>query len=155
MSTGKSSPDTKAAFTVAPEVVYSLMVPLPSVASPELVTNNLSPDTAMPCGLSNPETSAFTVAPDVVYLPIVPTPPKRFVTYKNSPDTAMRTGEFSPEISAGFTMAPEVVYLPIVFREEVSVTNKSCPDTAMPLGWNCASPEMRGRCRTAPSVEYS
>ena len=68
MSNGEFNPEISEAFTVAPEVVYSPIVPLPSFA-----TNRFDPDTAMPIGSFNPEISeAFTVAPEVVYSPIVP-----------------------------------------------------------------------------------
>jgi hypothetical protein len=42
-------------------------------------------------------------------------------------------GTSNPEISEAFTVAPEVVYSPIVllFRFE---TNRSDPDTAIPIG---------------------
>ena len=68
MPQGSFNPETREAFTVAPDVVYSPIVPLP-----KFVTNRFDPDTAMPIGQFNPETrEAFTVAPDVVYSPIVP-----------------------------------------------------------------------------------
>ena len=61
------NPEISEAFTVAPEVVYSPIVPL------SFVTNRFPPDTAMPSGYAKPEISeAFTVAPEVVYSPIVP-----------------------------------------------------------------------------------
>ena len=61
------------ALTVAPEVVYSPIVPLP-----RFVTKMSDPDTAMPMGPSSPEMSeALTVAPEVVYSPIVPVPQVR------------------------------------------------------------------------------
>ena len=70
MPVGLFNPETRAAFTVAPEVVYSPIVP-----APEFATNRSEPDTAMPAGSLNPEISAaFTVAPEVVYSPIVPSP---------------------------------------------------------------------------------
>ena len=65
---GKFNPEIKAGLTVAPEVVYSPIVPLP-----EFATNSLPPDKAMPAGPFNPEIKAgLTVAPEVVYSPIVP-----------------------------------------------------------------------------------
>src|SRR5207302_2558988 len=73
IATGPFNPETRAAFTVAPEVVYSPIVPLADPKVPKLVTNKFPPDTAMPLGKFNPETSAgLTVAPEVVYSPIVP-----------------------------------------------------------------------------------
>jgi len=96
------------AFTVAPEVVYSPIVPLAV-----FVTNRFDPDTAMPNGSSNPVISeAFSVAPEVVYSPIVPL--AVFVTNRFDPDTAKKAGLLNPEISAAFIVAPEVVYSPIV-----------------------------------------
>ena len=61
-----------AGFTVAPEVVYSPILPV-SLVRFKLVTNKFPPETAMPCGRLSPEISAgSTVAPEVVYSPIVP-----------------------------------------------------------------------------------
>ena len=59
ISTGPSNPEISEAFTVAPEVVYSPIVPVPLFA-----TNRSDPETTIPCGKLNPEISeAFTVAP--------------------------------------------------------------------------------------------
>jgi hypothetical protein len=67
MASGPDNPEISAAFTVAPEVMYSPIVPALA-----FVTNRSEPDTAMPSGNNNPEISAaFTVAPEVVYLPTV------------------------------------------------------------------------------------
>src|SRR5437588_126885 len=65
---GPLSPDTRLGFTVAPEVVYSLIRLLPSST-----TNSLSPETAMPVATvpANGIRARFTVAPEVVYLPIL------------------------------------------------------------------------------------
>ena len=106
MPSGLPNPETRAAFTVAPDVVYSPIVPF------WLVTNRSDPDTAMPHGTSNPEIrAAFTVAPDAVYSPIVPL---KFATNRSDPDTAMPYGPSNPETRAEFTAAPEVVNSPIV-----------------------------------------
>src|SRR5205823_4388535 len=106
---GKVSPETSVGFTVAPEVVYSPIVPLAG-SVPPFTTNNLSPETTMPPGKLSPETSAgFTSAPEVVYSLIVPA--RRFATNSLSPEIAMPCGKVSPETSAGFISAPEVVYL--------------------------------------------
>ena len=64
MPAGSFSPEISAAFTVAPEVVYSPIVPAISFA-----TNRSEPDSAMSLGTAaeSPETSeAFTVDPEVV-----------------------------------------------------------------------------------------
>jgi hypothetical protein len=67
MPSGVFNPETREAFTTAPDVVYSPIVPAPA-----FVTNRFDPDAAMPIGELNPETrEAFTTAPDVVYSPIV------------------------------------------------------------------------------------
>ena len=50
MSYGPFSPDTREAFTVSPEVVYSPIVPVWG-----FVTNRFDPHTAMPLGSANPE----------------------------------------------------------------------------------------------------
>ena len=64
--TGLVNPETREALTVAPDVVYSPIVPLPSSA-----TNRSDPNTARKRELANPEMrEAFTVAPDVLYSPI-------------------------------------------------------------------------------------
>jgi hypothetical protein len=53
-------------------------------------------------GILSPEISAeSTVAPEIVNSPIVPA--LWFTTNRLPPDSAMPTGKFSPEISAGFT----------------------------------------------------
>ena len=68
MPKGPFNPVMSEAFTVAPEVVYSPIVP-----SPKFVTKRFDPDMAMSPGRFNPEMSeAFTVAPEVVYSPTVP-----------------------------------------------------------------------------------
>ena len=46
---GVLNPEISEAFTVAPEVVYSPIVPLP-----EFATNRSDPETAMPSGKLNP-----------------------------------------------------------------------------------------------------
>ena len=108
MPAGSFNPEISAAFTVAPAVVYSPIVPAPA-----FVTNRSEPTTAMPKGTFNPEIrAAFTVAPAVVYSPIVPAP--AFVTNRSEPTTATPKGSLNPEISAAFTVAPAVVYSPIV-----------------------------------------
>ena len=67
MPWGSLSPEMSEALTVAPEVVYSPIVP-----APKFVTKMSDPDTAMPSGSLSPEMSeALTVAPEVVYSPIV------------------------------------------------------------------------------------
>ena len=53
MPVGLLNPEINAGFTVAPEVVYSPIVPVFW-----FVTNRLEPDSAMPQGLINPEISA-------------------------------------------------------------------------------------------------
>jgi hypothetical protein len=50
MPAGMLNPEIRAGFTVAPEVVYSPIVPLP-----EFATNRSEPNTTMPAGLLNPE----------------------------------------------------------------------------------------------------
>src|SRR5439155_73633 len=71
---GKVSPETSVGFTVAPEVVYSPIVPLAG-SVPPFTTNNLSPEITMPPGKVSPETSAgFISAPEVVYLAMLPAP---------------------------------------------------------------------------------
>ena len=78
------------AFTVAPEVVYSPIVPVPL-----FVTNRFEPDAAIPYGLLNPATSeAFTVAPEVEYSLIVSVTVS--ATNRFDPDTAMPSGNSSP-----------------------------------------------------------
>jgi hypothetical protein len=69
MRYGVANPEIKEAFTVAPEVVYSPIVPKPS-----LTTNRSEPDTAMPTGppLKPKINEAFTVVPEVVYSPMMP-----------------------------------------------------------------------------------
>ena len=134
------------AFTVAPEVVYSPIVPL------EFATNRVDPDTAMPAGPPlNPVISdAFTVAPEVVYSPIVPL--AVFVTNRFDPDTAMPNGSSNPVISEAFSVAPEVVYSPIV-PLAVFVTNRFDPDTAKKAG--LLNPEISAAFIVAPEVVYS
>ena len=56
------NPEIRSAFTVAPEVVYSLM-------SPPFTTNTSDPDTAMPVGLNSPQ--VVTRVPEVVYSQIM------------------------------------------------------------------------------------
>src|SRR5579863_10081681 len=111
MPIGPANPETREAFTVAPDVVYSPIVP-----ALILVTNRSDPDRARSSGVPlNPEImEAFTVAPDVVYWPIVPAP--LFVTNRSEPssDTAIPDGLLNPEIREAFTVAPDVVYSPIV-----------------------------------------
>ena len=64
------------------------MVYSPTVLPRKFATNTSDPDTAMPSGSTNPETSeAFTVAPDVVYAPIVFAGP--FVTRISSARAAL------------------------------------------------------------------
>src|SRR5256885_46615 len=91
--TGPFNPEIKAALTVAPEVVYSPIVPLF-----KFETNRFPPDNARPVGLLNPEIKALlTVAPVVaLYSPIVLLP--LFVTKRLPPDTARRNGLLNPEI---------------------------------------------------------
>jgi hypothetical protein len=147
MAPGPASPETSAAFTVAPEVVYSPIVPLP-----RFVTNRFPPDTARPNGPFNPEEikALLTVAPEVVYSPIVPL--SKFVTNRFPPDTAIPTGRFNPEeIKALLTVAPEVVYSPIVLLKPF-VTNRFPPDTARPTG--PANPEIKALLTVAPEVVY-
>ena len=70
MSTGNQIPLARRPDNVAPELVYSPIVPLPL-----FTTNRFPPDKAMPVGRFNPEIKALlTVAPEVVYSPIVPDP---------------------------------------------------------------------------------
>jgi hypothetical protein len=84
----------------------------------------------MPKGWFNPVISVgFTGIPSVVYLPT----PSMVVINKSEPDIAMSLGLITPEISAGFIGTPAVVYLPTVSDPEFA-TNKSEPDTAMPIG---------------------
>jgi hypothetical protein len=132
MPSGEINPEIKTGFTVAPEVVYSPIQPVPigGQGVEQLFTTNRSePETAIPNGELNPEIKAgFTGAPEVVYSPIVPLP--SFVTNRSEPETAIPAGKLNPEIKAGFTVAPEVVYLPIVPLPEL-VTNRSEPETAM------------------------
>ena len=68
MPSGESSPVISEALTVAPEVVYSPIVPL------WVATYKLVPEAAMAQGPpATPVISeAFTIAPEVVYSPIVP-----------------------------------------------------------------------------------
>jgi hypothetical protein len=67
-----------AELTVAPEVVYSAILPELPVRL-KVVTNKFPSETAMPPERFSPEISAgFTVAPEVVYSPIVPV--SKFVT---------------------------------------------------------------------------
>jgi hypothetical protein len=124
MPLGLFNPEISEAFTVAPEMVYSPIVP-----PLEFVTNRFDPETAMPVGLSSPEISeAFTVAPEVVYSPIVPL--LVFVTNRFDPDTTMLLGPFNPEISEAFTVAPEMVYSPIVPKPgspPTQLATKICP----------------------------
>jgi hypothetical protein len=145
MPTGEGNPETSAAFTVAPEVVYLPIVP------GLLTTNKSEPELAMypnPPPL-NPETNeAFTVAPEVVYLPIVPV--SVFTTNKSEPDTVMPAGPLNPETNEAFTVAPEVVYLPIVPVAKF-VTNRSEPEMAMPLN----NPGISEAFTSAPDVVYS
>ena len=66
MPAGSFNPVISEAFTVAPEVVYSPIVPLT-----EFETKRFDPDTAMLNVSFNPVISeAFTVVPEVVYSPI-------------------------------------------------------------------------------------
>jgi hypothetical protein len=89
MPSGTPNPEISAAFTVAPAVVYSPIVPV------SFVTKRSEPDTAMSMGELNPEISdAFTVAPAVVYSPIVPAP--MFVTKRSEPDTRYVNREVQP-----------------------------------------------------------
>ena len=69
MSVGLFSPEISTGFTVAPEVVYSPIVPVLGVPNgSKFATNKFLPEIAMPDGSLNPETSAgFTIAPEVVY----------------------------------------------------------------------------------------
>ena len=106
MPIGPFNPETREAFTTAPDVVYS------PILSP-FTTNRSDPESAMSYGPLNPETKeAFTTAPDVVYSPIVLA--LRFVTNRSDPDTAMSHGSLNPETREAFTTAPDVVYSPIV-----------------------------------------
>jgi len=60
---GPLNPEISDAFTVAPEVVYSPIVPPASFA-----TKRSDPETTIPTGPCNPVTSdVFTVDPEVVY----------------------------------------------------------------------------------------
>src|SRR5271169_1452132 len=118
---GSFNPEISEAFTVAPEVVYSPIVP-----APNSVTNKFEPSTAISPAPPRPEISAaFTVAPEVVYTPIVLRP--WLPTNRFEPDTAMPVGSYNPVIREAFTVAPEVVYSPTLPAPN-SVTNKFEPD---------------------------
>ncbi len=82
---------SREAFTVAPDVVYSPILLLPSFA-----TNRSDPDTAIEFGSLSPVIrDALTVAPDKVYSPIVPWPaklPLTFDTNRSDPDMASPDG---------------------------------------------------------------
>ena len=82
---------------------------------PKFATHRFPPDTAMPYGKLNPETSAALTAAPVValYSPIVPLP--LFMTHRSPPDKAMPLGLFNPATSEALTAAPVVaLYSPIV-----------------------------------------
>lgn len=97
-----------AAFTIAPEVVYSPMVPVEL-----LTTKRLFPDTATALGKFKPLISEeFIIAPDVLYSPIVPV--SSFATNRFPPDKAIPVGNPSPETNEPLITEPEVVYSPIV-----------------------------------------
>jgi len=87
MSAGPFNPETSAAFTVAPDVVYS-----PIVLALLFATKTSDPDTATPTAPFDPEISdEFTIAPEVVHSPtmLVPT---LLATNKFEPDIAMPHG---------------------------------------------------------------
>src|SRR5215469_1873895 len=69
MLPGSLKPEISAGFTVAPEISYSPIVPLP------FKTNRSGPDIAMEIGSFKPEIrTGFIAAPEVAYSPIVPSP---------------------------------------------------------------------------------
>jgi hypothetical protein len=148
---GPLSPEINEAFTTAPEVVYSPIVPPPTFPGPRTVpTKRSEPDTAMLIGSFNPEINeGFTKAPEVVYSATVPE--KTFAINRSEPDTAMR-GLFKPEISEAFTVAPEVVYSPIVLVPAFP-TKRFEPDSAMTIG--SSNPEINEAFTVAPEVVYA
>ena len=95
-------------FTVAPEVVYSPIVP-----AYQFVTNKSDPDTTMLTGSFKPDpeiSEAFTVVPEVVYSPIVFWAP--FAINKSDPETSIPPGSLIVVRKEEFIVAPEVVYSP-------------------------------------------
>ena len=89
---------TSEALTVAPEVVYSPIVPVHVFA-----TNMSPPDTATRSGSINPVTSeALTVAPEVVYSPIVPAVVR---DEQIVPRQSHFHGSAQPATSEGFTVS--------------------------------------------------